>query len=81
MLYIHDINVEAQNLLLQGIFNRRVPIRQSSDPRLWVLRTDDEEYLQRLRKYYFEEHRFAIEQKQSEKVEAWMAVSELEKTK
>ena len=54
--YIHDIKIEAQNLLLRGLFRRRVPPRRPADPRLWVLRTDDPEYLCRLRKHFFEDH-------------------------
>lgn len=50
--YIHDIKIEAQNALLGGIFRRRVPPRKPADPRLWVLRTNDPDYLLLVRKYF-----------------------------
>jgi hypothetical protein len=61
--YIHDIKIEAQNLLLCGLFRRRVPARRPADPRMWVLRTDDPEYLSRLRRHFLEEHPSAVEAK------------------
>jgi hypothetical protein len=54
--YIHDIKIEAQNVLLRGLFRRRVPPRDPPDKRVWVLRTDDPDYLARVRRYFFSEH-------------------------
>lgn len=54
--YIHDIRSEAQNVLLGGLFTRRVPPRQPADPRYWVLRTDDLDYLERVTRYFTDEH-------------------------
>lgn len=54
--YVHDIQVEAQNVLLGGMFSRRVPSRKPTDPLYRVLRTDDAETTKELRKYFMEDH-------------------------
>jgi hypothetical protein len=37
--YIHDLTIEAQNNLLYGLFERKVPPRQPLDPRHKVIST------------------------------------------
>jgi hypothetical protein len=62
--YIHDIKGESQNVLLGGIFKRRVPPRDPPDKTLWVLRTDDSEYLKRVTKWFMEDHPAAARARQ-----------------
>lgn len=64
--YIHDVGVEAQNLLLRGLFARQVAARRPIDPKMWVLRTDDPEYLCRLRRFFFEEHPASAQKREIE---------------
>ena len=62
--FIHDIKIEAQNVLLGGIFTRRVPPRDPPDKTQWVLRTDDPEHLEKLKKWFMEDHPVAKHAKQ-----------------
>jgi hypothetical protein len=50
--YIHDLTIEAQNNLLHGLFEGRVPPRQPLDPRHKVISTDPEKAQELIR--YFE---------------------------
>jgi hypothetical protein len=79
--YIHDIKIEAQNLLLGGIFSRRVPPRKPADPRIWVLRTDDYMYLRQLQLHFFEEHPVAANQIRLEREAAEGAQAEMERAR
>jgi hypothetical protein len=55
-VYIEDILGEAQGLLLADTFKGKVKPRQPADLKLWVLKTDDAPYLEKLRKFFFEQH-------------------------
>lgn len=50
--YIHDLTIEAQNNLLHGLFEERVPPRQPLDPRHKVVSTDPQKAQELIR--YFE---------------------------
>jgi len=50
--YIHDLTIEAQNNLLHGLFEERVPPRQPLDPRHKVISTDPQKAQELIR--YFE---------------------------
>lgn len=49
--YIHDLTIEAQNLLLKDLFNNIVPIREPLDPKVIVLNTKN---YQELKKHFLE---------------------------
>jgi hypothetical protein len=52
--YLHDLSVEAQNILLGKLFGHRLPPRQPSDPKIKVITTDADR-VQELKKYFQEE--------------------------
>jgi hypothetical protein len=47
--YIHDLTIEAQNVLLAGLFESRVPRRQPLDPRYKVITTEPDKAAELLR--------------------------------
>ena len=50
--YVYDLNVESQNNLLSGLFDRKVPLRKPLDPRFKVISTEPTQAAQLLQ--YFE---------------------------
>lgn len=52
--YLHDLNVEIQNIFLSKLFNNKVPRRQPLDPHIKVISTEPEK-MEKLRKYFEEE--------------------------
>jgi hypothetical protein len=74
--FVYDISIESQNLLLGGIFRRRASPRTPADPRIWVLRTNDRAYLQKLQKHFFVDHPAAAKQRMLGVAAATRALSE-----
>jgi hypothetical protein len=63
--FLHDLTVEAQNILLGSLFENRVPPRQPLDPNIVVI-TTDKESMEKLEKYFYEETAWGKNQKQLE---------------
>lgn len=63
--FLHDLTVEAQNILLGGLFENRVPLRQPLDPNVVVI-TTDKESMEKLEIYFNEETAWGKNKKQIE---------------
>ena len=63
--YVIDLQIEAQNKLLSGLFEYRVPRRKPLDPKLKVLSTEPAE-MERLMSYFLNETSWGKEQKKYE---------------
>lgn len=63
--YVIDLQIEAQNKLLSGLFEHRVPRRKPLDPRLNVLSTEPVE-MERLMSYFLNETSWGKEYKKYE---------------
>jgi len=49
--FLHDIQVEAQNILLGGLFDRKLEVRQPLDPEVLVLTSQDSREIEKVRLY------------------------------
>lgn len=63
--FLHDLTVEAQNILLGSLFDNRVPPRHPLDPKVVVI-TTDKESMEKLNKYFNEETSWGKNKKQIE---------------
>lgn len=63
--FLHDLTVEAQNILLGSLFENRVPSRQPLGPNVVVI-TTDKDSMEKLEKYFKEETSWGKNKKQIE---------------
>lgn len=63
--FLYDLTLEAQNILLGGLFKNRVQPRQPLDPNMIVITTDDES-IKKLEKYFNEETEWGKMNKKAE---------------
>ena len=75
--FLYDLTVEAQNILLGGLFENRVLPRQPLDPDMVVITTDDES-IKKLEKYFNDETAWGKTKKQA-KADALLNISKQEK--